>query len=179
MPHEPITRRQLLKALLAAGGGLTASAMLPAKWLKPVVKSGVLPVHAQSSIIGALIPQIQGILRDGILDLDIVVVVSPEITSTDGLSALTIDDGIPLQLGVAPQGGIGIPDIPVKMAYHTTKGTVKNPKPALPRTVKSNEFGYADFGQQLWTVGASPWSFELKFTAPGCVSSKVYINSKK
>ena len=44
-----ISRRQALKALLAAAGGLTAAAFVPEKWLKPMVSSGVLPVHARAS----------------------------------------------------------------------------------------------------------------------------------
>ena len=39
-------RRKLLK-LLAAGGAVTAASMLPGKWSSPVVKTGVLPAHAQ------------------------------------------------------------------------------------------------------------------------------------
>ncbi len=39
-------RRQLLK-LLAAGGVVTAASLLPSRWSSPVVKSGVLPAHAQ------------------------------------------------------------------------------------------------------------------------------------
>lgn len=39
-------RRRLLK-LLAAGGAVTAASMLPGKWSSPVIKTGVLPAHAQ------------------------------------------------------------------------------------------------------------------------------------
>ncbi len=39
-------RRRLLKAL-AAGGVVTAASMVPGKWSSPVLKSGVLPAHAQ------------------------------------------------------------------------------------------------------------------------------------
>ncbi len=41
-------RRRLLKAL-AAGGVVTAASMVPGKWSSPVLKSGVLPAHAQVS----------------------------------------------------------------------------------------------------------------------------------
>jgi len=44
-----VSRRQLLKALIATGGAITASTLLPAKWSKPIVEVGVLPVHAQIS----------------------------------------------------------------------------------------------------------------------------------
>jgi hypothetical protein len=46
---EKMTRRDLLKAIVAGSGGIVAAGFLPEKWLKPVVKSGVLPVHAQAS----------------------------------------------------------------------------------------------------------------------------------
>jgi hypothetical protein len=54
MTKQSITRRDLLKATLAAGGGITAAAFLPEKWVKPVVESGVLPVHAQASGTGSI-----------------------------------------------------------------------------------------------------------------------------
>jgi hypothetical protein len=44
-----VSRRRLLKALAVAGGGVAATLLLPAKWLKPIVEVGVLPVHAQVS----------------------------------------------------------------------------------------------------------------------------------
>jgi hypothetical protein len=49
MTTNKISRRQALKTLLAAGGSIGAVSFLPAKWLKPVVESGVLPAHAQTS----------------------------------------------------------------------------------------------------------------------------------
>lgn len=44
-----MTRRDLLKILAASGGALAAAAFLPARWSKPLVAAGVLPVHAQST----------------------------------------------------------------------------------------------------------------------------------
>ena len=44
-----ITRNQFLKMLVAGGGASAVAAFLPGKWLKPIVKVGVLPVHAQST----------------------------------------------------------------------------------------------------------------------------------
>jgi hypothetical protein len=45
----PISRRRLLKALVAAGGATAAASLLPGKWSKPLAKVGVLPAHAQIS----------------------------------------------------------------------------------------------------------------------------------
>ena len=50
-PQKSINRREMLKkGALAAGGAITAAAFLDGKWLKPIVKTGVLPVHAQASM---------------------------------------------------------------------------------------------------------------------------------
>jgi hypothetical protein len=46
-----LSRREVLKALGIIGGATAASALLPEKWVKPVVEAGVVPAHAQSSII--------------------------------------------------------------------------------------------------------------------------------
>lgn len=47
---KQISRRNLLKAVIAGSGGFVATSFIPEKWLKPVVKSGTLPVHAQASV---------------------------------------------------------------------------------------------------------------------------------
>jgi len=39
-------RRQALKAITVAGGGIVAT-----KWSKPVVQSVVMPAHAQTSLV--------------------------------------------------------------------------------------------------------------------------------
>ncbi len=44
-----MSRRQLLKALIASGGAVTAATLLPCEWRTPVVEVGVLPAHAQVS----------------------------------------------------------------------------------------------------------------------------------
>lgn len=46
---EEVSRRKLLKILAASGTAIAASAVLPGKWMKPVVNMGVLPAHAQQS----------------------------------------------------------------------------------------------------------------------------------
>lgn len=45
-------RRELLKALMAASGAVTAASLVPGEWTKPVVEAGLLPAHAQGSPLG-------------------------------------------------------------------------------------------------------------------------------
>lgn len=42
-------RRNLLKALVAGGGAFAMGKTVPQSWVKPMVKSVVLPAHAQTS----------------------------------------------------------------------------------------------------------------------------------
>jgi hypothetical protein len=50
-----LSRREVLKALAVIGGAAAASALLPERWVKPVVEAGVLPAHAQSSACSQLL----------------------------------------------------------------------------------------------------------------------------
>lgn len=47
--RQELSRREVLKALAAGSGALAAAAFLPGRWAKPLVQTGVLPAHAQSS----------------------------------------------------------------------------------------------------------------------------------
>ena len=47
---QSLSRRELLKALAATAGATAAAAFLPGSWVKPVVKAGVLPAHAQGTM---------------------------------------------------------------------------------------------------------------------------------
>lgn len=49
MKPNSITRREVLKSAIAAGGAVAAASFLPDRWLKPTVADGVLPAHAQGS----------------------------------------------------------------------------------------------------------------------------------
>ena len=51
---QALSRRELLKVLTAAGSAIGAAAFLPAKWSKPLVEAGVLPAHAQGTMIPEL-----------------------------------------------------------------------------------------------------------------------------
>jgi hypothetical protein len=48
-----LSRREALMVLAATGGAAAASLLLPEKWVQPVVEAGILPAHAQSSIVCA------------------------------------------------------------------------------------------------------------------------------
>jgi hypothetical protein len=47
--RKAIGRRDALKVLAASTGAVLGAAALPGEWTKPVVETGVLPVHAQAS----------------------------------------------------------------------------------------------------------------------------------
>lgn len=42
-------RRRLLRSLTASGGVMATSALLPREWVSPIVKSVILPAHAQTT----------------------------------------------------------------------------------------------------------------------------------
>ncbi len=52
---QNLTRRQLLKALLVAGGAASVS-LLPGRWVSPSIEVGALPAHAQVSATPTFTP---------------------------------------------------------------------------------------------------------------------------
>jgi hypothetical protein len=44
-----LTRKQFIKLLIAGGTATAAASFFPGKWVKPIMKVGVLPAHAQGS----------------------------------------------------------------------------------------------------------------------------------
>jgi hypothetical protein len=64
-PHTPLGRRDLIKALAAGSGALAVAAFLPGKWAKPLVQSGVLPAHAQSTCVAYQLGEAAGGWCDG------------------------------------------------------------------------------------------------------------------
>ena len=79
MTQKKLSRRDAIK-LLGAATGATLLANLPSKWKTPELASGVLPAHAQTSILYSLIcdPDGQGVPQDGGPD-PFVVAISPNI----------------------------------------------------------------------------------------------------
>jgi hypothetical protein len=51
---QSLSRRELLKLLVAASGAVAASSLLPNEWVKPRLGLGVLPAHAQSTVFNEL-----------------------------------------------------------------------------------------------------------------------------
>jgi len=50
LSRESLARRNLLKALAVTAGGLAGSTLnLPKDWSRPLLQTGVLPAHAQTS----------------------------------------------------------------------------------------------------------------------------------
>jgi len=49
MSNKQSQRRRLVRSLAAGGGALSATALLPNSWTKPVVNTVILPAHAQLS----------------------------------------------------------------------------------------------------------------------------------
>lgn len=65
--HKLVGRRDALKILAASAGAVLGAAALPGEWMKPVVETGVLPVHAQASVSIVLSPadELYGVSRAG------------------------------------------------------------------------------------------------------------------
>lgn len=57
LQEQAASRRRLLKALIASGGAVAASTLLPNKWSKPTVEVGMLPVHAQATAVVSPTPR--------------------------------------------------------------------------------------------------------------------------
>lgn len=51
LEQKTLGRRELLKVLAATGGAVTAAAMVPGTWAKPVIEAGVMPAHAATSLL--------------------------------------------------------------------------------------------------------------------------------
>jgi hypothetical protein len=56
---KSLNRREALKTIAASAGALGAAAFLPGKWSKPLVELGVLPAHAQGTIIDLVISDLR------------------------------------------------------------------------------------------------------------------------
>jgi hypothetical protein len=139
-----LSRRQLLKAITAAGGAIAAATMLPGKWTQPVVEVGVLPAHAQ--VTGAE-PEygVQCDSTPGGGDIEFCI---------DEVAALVM-----LYSGEGPVEGI-------EVTLTCTDPSIEF-DPALPQTEITNAAGRALFGT-LCILSEVPngTEFDLVFTYP-------------
>ena len=134
-----LNRRRLLKALAAAGGAIAASTLLPSQWIKPVVEVGVLPVHAQGSVV--VPPPTYSAACDSTPG-------GGDITSFHGLPSGTgrIDDieaSLVITSGTGSVAGITVTMTAVAIAPSTLLPTFA---PVLPRTAITDASGVASFG---------------------------------
>jgi hypothetical protein len=52
MPNKApklVDRRRMMKAVAASGGAITGMALLPEKWVTPIIQSVYLPAHAETT----------------------------------------------------------------------------------------------------------------------------------
>jgi hypothetical protein len=153
MQQKLISRRQLLKILLAAGGGLTAAAFLPAQWLKPVVKAGVLPVHAQSSITLSACPQS--------------LTLNPNYTDNNA----GLVNNITIQVIPAPATGT-----PVSYTLLNIL-PVNKLSGALSASSTTDAGGIAHFSGTVTYVGTPTYSFTIRIVTLGCYREIPVVHS--
>jgi hypothetical protein len=165
MDQLHITRRQALKATVAAAGSMTAAAFVPARWTQPVVKSGVLPAHAAASTgntMAYLLSSTYTPPNNGYLDIVVfhgVIDGSPAFSNING-TCPTYVKGASVTMTVDPAGAItGTPALPV-----TVKATTKV-------TVLGCDFYVARFQLGGYNVGNSP--FYWVFNSPGCQELRI------
>ncbi|MGD9100542.1 MAG: hypothetical protein PVF45_08675 [Anaerolineae bacterium] len=147
--QETMSRRQLLKALIAAGGAVTASTVLPGKWSQPVVEVGVLPAHAQVTPMPSDTPT----------PVPTTYIINCDSLPGGGQIAGYIDDvavDIDLYSGTGPLAGIQ-----VTVTCNELPGTAFSP--TLPQTVATNANGRASFGR-IDVTGTTGTTFFLSFS---------------
>lgn len=138
--QKKISRRDAMKLLAAAVGAATV-VNLPPGWSKPGLETGVLPAHAQTSILHSLTCD-----AGSVLDVN---VEGDPITVTSGVTIAPPTQGILMRYTIVPS---------------TSFGSISSPVP-LSGTSPTNPSGYAtidvtyvdfDFGDSFTVT----WSFE-------------------
>jgi hypothetical protein len=175
MIHKPTSRRTVLKSMLATGGAIVGISFLPEKWTRPVVRTGVLPVHASTST-----PTYY--LQGGYGDFN--QEYSPSSVRMNGIFAFVSYDD---QSGSIASSGMvhGVPNVPVVLSWRvaTTSdpdwnpiwasytGTLTNGNlPSSPVYTDSN--GYVHFDDQIWTYDDPDYrGWYLTFASSACVNS--------
>jgi hypothetical protein len=157
MTRQVVSRRTMLKSILAAGGALGASAFLPEKWLKPLVRTGVLPVHAQTS--GYLIRAYQG---SGYIGAHVYTLVSDSLNVSEPMES-------PDKVSLPPSPGTPVSGVSVTASVTQNNGvthiSITSGNPQV-----TNVYGWAGFTIDPGDGG------KLKFTATSGVSDELTIN---
>ena len=138
--QKKISRRDAMKFLAAAVGAATV-ANLPPKWSKPGLEAGVLPAHAQTSI-----------LHDLTCDADSDIIVNVEqspVTVTSGVTIAPQTQGILMRYTIVHSSSFGSISSPIPLSG--TSPTDTNGRATIDVTYVDFDFG--DF----FTV---TWSFE-------------------
>ena len=94
--NKKLSRRDAMK-ILAASAGAIALANLPSQWSKPGLEVGVLPVHAQTSVV----PEPHTLPADGIQTASFCQ--PTDLTSSVAISPA--DAGIALNYSISTTGG--------------------------------------------------------------------------
>ncbi len=153
-PEGTLSRRQLLKALAATGGAVSASSLLPGKWVKPVVEAGVLPAHAQVT------PEPEPQPTEEPLRYAVLCDSEPgggNLVLTEG-SIDNIQPLLQVTSGTGPVEGIT-----ATMTVRTLVGPTPTFNPGLPQTTTTNASGRALFGDLLVTNATDGQQFLLVF----------------
>ena len=164
--QQTVSRRKLLKVLSATGGTVAATLLLPSKWIKPVVEVGVLPVHAQATLVAPATPT------------PLPPVYSATCDSTPGGGDITNYHGLPSGTGridnitaslVLISGSGSIDGITVTMTGVPVAPSTSLPtfSPALPRTAVTDASGVAAFGSlDVTGVPVEYFGLEFSFAVP-------------
>jgi hypothetical protein len=131
MIKKNLSRRQFLKTVVVTEIGLTAAAFLPAKWVKPVISTGVLPVHAQTSGIVAVTLGWSGVNLPGSYP--------GTVTFTD----------FAVVVHVVPNKKVTL------ISIRNINGVLSNPNPAFPASQITGSNGRAEFGDLSFQANAS------------------------
>ena len=157
-PKKTLSRRQLLKTLAATGGAVSASSLLPGKWVKPVVEVGLLPAHAQvtPTVTPTLTPTptVEPLRYSVLCD------------STPGGGDLNLTEGLieniqPLLVVISGTGPVE--GITATMTVSTLTGPTPTFDPALPQNAITNASGRALFGDLIVTNPTAGQEFLLVF----------------
>jgi len=163
-----------LKVLIASGAGLTASSLVPPQWTKPLVNTGVMPVHAQTSVlVYYLAATDSGTQYQGNITINSV----QAFVSSEPIAS-SYNTGAHAKLAAPARNGFttGVPNITVTMTIRNVDSsnvpTFANPTGATRQEITSSTFpiGYADFGnvEIHFSQPGNPAEFYLVFNAPHC-----------